>query len=193
MKVVAINGSVHKKGNTYDNLQLVLDQLDQAGIETELIQLAPMKLQPCTGCYQCAEKKDFKCHGVRDDALNDLVPKIIEADGLLLGSPTWFCNVTGHMKNLIDRLGILARGNNHALTRKVGAAVVSVRRAGGIPTFDAINHFFHIQGMIVPGSTYWNVGVGKTPGECMNDAEGVQTFTNLGKNMAWLLKKLEEK
>ncbi len=192
MKVVALNGSVHKKGNTYDLLNVALGELKSAGIKTELIQLAPLKIQACQACYKCAQKADGLCHGVKDDGLNEILPKIWEADGLLLGSPTWFSNVTGHMKNFIDRVGIVARVNGHLLTRKIGAPVVAVRRAGGIVVVDAINHFFFIQGMIVPGSVYWNVGIGREPGQCMQDDEGVETITLLGRNMAWLLKKTRE-
>lgn len=192
MKVVALNGSPHKRGNTYDLLNVALGELKTAGVKTELIQLAPLKLQPCTACYKCKKKTDGLCHGVKGDGLNDILPKIWEADGLLLGSPTWIGNVTGHAKNFIDRVTIVARTNGHLLTRKVGAPVVAVRRAGGIPTADAINHFFHINGVIVPGSTYWNVAIGRTPGECLQDKEGIETMTNLGRNMAWLLEKIHQ-
>lgn len=191
MKVVAVNGSPHQKGNTFICLQLVCDELKKEGIETEIIHLAPLKLQPCTACFKCAEKKNGLCVGVKGDGLNDILPKIFAADALLIGSPTWFSNVTGHVKNFIDRVGIVNRYNDHLLARKPGAAVVAVRRAGGIPTFDAINHFFLINQMIVPGSLYWNVGIGRLPGDCLNDDEGVQTFRRLGQNLAWLLQKLE--
>ena len=129
--------------------------------------------------------------GNQDDGLNEALAKIIEADGILIGSPTWFANVSGHVKNLIDRSGIVARVNDpNPLVRKVGAAVVAVRRAGAVQVFDAINRFFQINGMIMPGTIYWNLGVGREPGDCMKDKEGVATFEDLGRNMAWLLKKL---
>lgn len=192
MKVVAFNGSPRKRGNTYHCLQVVLKELKAEGIKTELVQLAPLKIQPCTGCYKCREKQDLRCHGVKGDGMNQALEKLFAADGVLIGSPTWFSNVSGHVKNFIDRAGITARVNDFALNRKVGAAVVAVRRAGAIPTFDAINHFFHIEGMIVPGSSYWNVSIGRTPGECLQDEEGMDTMVNLGRNMAWLLKKLQE-
>jgi multimeric flavodoxin WrbA len=190
MKVVAFNGSPHKQGNTYDCLQIVLHVLKDEGINTELVQLAPLKIQPCMACFKCAKKPDGECHGVKD-GLNEAVAKMFEADGILIGSPTWFSNVTGHVKNLIDRSGIVALRNNRALSRKVGAAVVAVRRAGAVPVFDAINRFFFINGMIVPGSTYWNLAIGREPGECLNDQEGVETLTNLGRNIAWLMKKIK--
>ncbi len=114
-----------------------------------------------------------------------------EADGIILGSPTYFSMMTSEMKALIDRAGFVARGNDDLFQRKVGAAVVAVRRAGGIPTFDAINHFFLISQMIVPGSSYWNVGIGLRPGDVEKDEEGLETMDDLGRNMAWLIKKLK--
>ncbi len=190
MKVVAYNGSPKKKGNTASLLKAVCEALKEEGVKTKIVHLAPHKIQPCTACYKCAKARSLKCLGVKGDGLNDLLPELLAADGILLGSPVWFSNVTGHMKNFIDRAGIVARANGHPLTRKVGAAVVAVRRAGGVPTFDAINHFFHINGMIVPGSVYWNIGIGRAPGDCLQDDEGMQTMEHLGRNMAWLLKKL---
>ncbi|MDP8225075.1 MAG: flavodoxin family protein [Candidatus Lernaella stagnicola] len=190
MKVIALNGSPKKNGNTALLLNTVCEVFQEEGIETSIIHLPPLKLQPCTGCFKCRKTKDGKCHGVTDDTLNDVLAQVIEAEGMLIGSPVWFSNVTGHVKNFIDRAGMVVRMNDHLLSRKVGAAVVAVRRAGGIPTFDAINHFFHISGVVVPGSHYWNVGVGGGPGECRDDAEGIETMRVLGRNMAWVLKKL---
>jgi multimeric flavodoxin WrbA len=112
------------------------------------------------------------------------------ADGIILGSPTYFSMMTSEMKALIDRAGFVSRSNGDLFKRKVGAAVVAVRRAGGIPTFDAINHFFLISQMIVPGSSYWNVGIGLAKGDVEKDEEGLKTMDDLGKNMAWLIKKL---
>ena len=112
------------------------------------------------------------------------------ANGIILGSPTYFSMMTSEMKALIDRSGFVGRANGDLFKRKVGAAVVAVRRAGGIPTFDAINHFFLISQMIVPGSSYWNVGIGLAKGDVEKDEEGLKTMDDLGKNMAWLLKKI---
>jgi multimeric flavodoxin WrbA len=190
MKVLALNGSPKKKGNTAAMLKVVCDTLKEEGIQTKTIHLAPLKLQPCTACYKCAKTLDRTCPGVKGDGLNDILPDVIAADALLIGSPVWFANVTGHVKNFIDRAGIVTRANGHLLTRKVGAAVVAVRRAGALPAFDAINHFYHINGVIVPGSKYWNLAIGRAPGDCLEDLEGVETMQNLGHNMAWLLKKI---
>ncbi len=189
MKVVAFNGSARKEGNTAVLLNLVLDELRSEGIETELYTLAGKPIQGCTACYQCFEKKNRRC-AVEKDIVNECIRKMDEADGILLGSPTYFADVSAGMKALIERCGMVGRANADMYHRKVGAAVVAVRRAGGIHVFNSLNYFFSISGMIIPGSSYWNLGIGRQPGEVNNDAEGVQTMKNLGKNMAWLLKKI---
>ncbi len=189
MKVVAVNGSPRAKGNTMQLLQVVCAQLDAEGIETEIIQLPPLKLQPCMACMKCAKAKDTFCHGP-DDGLNELLAKVWAADGLLVGTPTWFANASGHVKNFQDRCGLIARINGYTLNRKVGAAVVAVRRAGALPAMDAVNRMFQINGMIIPCATYWNFGFGLAPGDCQKDEEGLATMKSLGENMAWLLKKL---
>jgi multimeric flavodoxin WrbA len=189
MKVVAFNGSPRKDGNTNALLRHALSALEEAGIETELIQLAGTRLQGCRACRGCFRNKDQRCV-VRDDVLNDCVQAMIAADGILLGSPTYFADLTAEMKALIDRAGFVALANGRCLKRKVGAAVVAVRRAGSIHVFDSINHFFLIHEMIVPGSSYWNLGIGREKGEVEGDEEGIRTMRTLGQNMAWLLKKL---
>jgi multimeric flavodoxin WrbA len=116
---------------------------------------------------------------------------MVEADGIILGSPTYFSMMSSEMKALIDRSGFVGKANSNLYKRKVGAAVVAVRRAGAIPTFDAINHFFLISEMIIPGSSYWNIGIGLNKGDVEKDDEAMQTMDDLGRNMAWLLKKLK--
>lgn len=143
----------------------------------------------CTACYQCFARKDGKC-AVTNDSMNELIETLNTADGLILGSPTYFANVTSEMKAFIDRAGLVALANNSSLKRKAGAAVVAVRRAGALPVFEAINRFFTINQMIIPGSRYWNLGIGRNPGEVMQDEEGIETMKILGQNMAWLLKKI---
>ncbi len=189
MKVVAFNGSARKDGNTAILLNTVLDELKNEGIETELVQLAGQTIKGCKACYQCRKNKDQRC-SVTDDKMNDYIAKMIEADGIILGSPVYFTDVTTEMKALIDRAGFVARGNDHFFKRKVGAAVVAVRRAGSIHTFDTLNHFFLISQMIVPGSSYWNLGIGGKIGDVESDEEGLKTMQILGQNMAWLLKKI---
>ncbi len=189
MKVIAFNGSARKEGNTSILLNLVLDELKAEGIETEIYSLAGKPIQGCIACYKCFEKKNRRCN-VDKDILNECIAKMDQADGILLGSPTYFADVSASMKALIERAGMVGRANADMYNRKVGAAVVAVRRAGGIHVFNSLNYFFTISGMIIPGSSYWNLGIGRQPGEVNNDIEGVQTMKILGKNMAWLLKKL---
>ncbi len=190
MKVVAFNGSARKNGNTAILINYVLRELEQEGIETELVQLAGKKIRGCIACMKCFENKDQRC-SVTDDVLNSCIEKMIEADGIILGSPTYFANVSTEMKALIDRAGMTSIANDRMFKRKVGAAVVAVRRAGAIHVFNSINHFFFIGQMIVPGSIYWNMGFGLDKGEVEKDEEGVETMKVLGENMAWLLKKIQ--
>lgn len=189
MKVLAVNGSPRPKGNTGILLKLVLDELAKEGIQTELVQLAGKTLRGCVACYGCKKNKNMRC-AVEDDDLNACLAKMIDADGILLGSPTHFADLTPSMKALIDRAGYVARHNDNMFRRKVGAAVVAVRRAGAIHAFDSINHFFLISEMIIPGSTYWNIGIGREIGEVAKDAEGAEIMRTLGRNMAWLLHKI---
>ena len=190
MKVVAINGSARKDGNTAILIRRVFSVLESEGIETELIQLAGEQIRGCTACGTCRKIQNKQCKIVSDN-VNLYIEKMAEADGIILGSPTYFSMMSPEMKALIDRAGFVGRANGDLFKRKVGAAVVAVRRAGGIPTFDGINHFFLISQMIVPGSSYWNVGIGLNPGDVEKDEEGLKTMEDLGKNMAWLLKKLK--
>ena len=164
MKVIAFNGSARKDGNTAILVRHVFRELETAGIETELIQLAGSRIHGCIACMKCFENKDQRC-SVKDDNVNDCIEKMLEADGIILGSPTYFANVSTEMKALIDRAGMVSRANNDMLSRKVGAAVVAARRAGAIHVFNSINHFFFIGQMVVPGSSYWNIGMGREKGE----------------------------
>jgi multimeric flavodoxin WrbA len=188
LKVVAFNGSARRDGNTAILLKRVLGVLEAEGFETELVQLAGENIRGCTACRACFKNKNQRCI-ITDDNVNIYIQKIVEADGLILGSPTYFGMMSPEMKALIDRAGFVARATPNILKYKVGAAVVAVRRAGGMTTFDALNHFFLINQMIVPGSSYWNIGIGNKKGEVEADEEGMKTMDDLGKNMAWLLKK----
>jgi multimeric flavodoxin WrbA len=189
MKVVAFNGSARKDGNTAILLNVVLEELKKEGIKTELIQMAGENLRGCVACYKCFKTKDGRCANDKDK-MNKYIAKMREADGVLLGSPTYFSDVTSNMRALIERCGFVGRANDYILKRKVGSSVVAVRRAGAIPAFSSMNLFLHYMQMILPGSSYWNIGIGRDPGEVLKDAEGIQTMKTLGENMAWLLKKL---
>ena len=190
MKVVAFNGSPRVNGNTYHGLKIVLAELENEGIDTELVQLGGSKVYGCLACYKCYSNKDRRC-ARQDDQMNSFIEKIVEADGVIIGSPVYFSNVSTEVKALIDRCGLVAKANDQMLSKKVGASVIAVRRAGATFAYSAINLFFGISQMIIPGSSYWNMGMGRNPGEILKDEEGVETFKTLGKNMAWLLKKIK--
>lgn len=191
MKVVAFNGSARKKGNTEAMIQRVFEELEKEGIRTELIQLSGKTLKGCIACMQCFENQDQRC-AVNEDDMNFCIGKMLEADGIILGSPTYFADVSTEMKALIDRAGMTSIANDHMFKRKPGAAVVAVRRAGSIHAFDTMNHFFTINQMIIPGSIYWNMGFGLDKEEVKSDQEGMETMKSLGENMAWLMKKIIE-
>lgn len=190
MKVVAFNGSARKGGNTTILLSYTLAELKKEGIETELVELAGAKIHGCLACRKCSAKRNRRCSQEKDDIGNSCIEKMDAADGILLGSPTYVADVSPEIKALMDRACLVSRANGGMLRHKVGAAVVAVRRAGAIHAFDAMNHFFLINEMVVPGSSYWNVAIGLEPGDVEKDAEGIQTMKVLGQNMAWLLKKI---
>ena len=189
MKVVAINGSARRGGNTAILLGHVLGELAQEGIETELVELAGATIHGCLACRKCSTRKDRRCSQTNDMG-NVCIDKMAAADGILLGSPTYVADISPEIKALIDRACLVAGANGGMFRRKVGAAVVAVRRAGAMHAFDALNHFFLISEMIIPGSSYWNIGIGREPGDVEKDEEGIQTMKTLGRNMAWLLKKV---
>ena len=191
MKVIAFNGSPRKEGNTSILLGQVLRELENEKMETELVHLKG-PLRGCIACGKCIERRDGKC-AFDADIINSCIKKMTEADGILLGSPTYFSDLTPELKALIDRSGFVAKANGDLFRRKVGAAVVAVRRAGAIHVFDSINHFFLISQMIIPGSSYWNIGLGREAGEVERDREGLQTMDTLGKNMAWLINSINER
>jgi multimeric flavodoxin WrbA len=189
MKVVAFNGSPKGEGNTYHLIQRVFAELHKEGIQTEYIHIGNKDLKGCTACRKCQENKDKKCV-LPDDGINGYIERIEKAEGILLGSPVYFSNVTAQIKAFIDRVGYVSKANDGLFKRKVGAAVVAVRRAGAMLAFSELNLFYLIQEMIVPGSSYWNIAIGRMPGEVLRDEEGMKTMEVLGQNMAWLLKKL---
>ena len=185
MKALAINGSPRKDGNTRLLLEAALAPLKEAGWETEQVQVGGRSIHGCRACGVCMERKDGQCASDKD-VFNEVFGKMLEADVILLGSPTYFADVTAEMKALIDRAGFVAMANGSAFAGKIGAAVVAVRRGGATHAFDTMNHLFFISQMIVPGSTYWNMGYGLEPGQVAGDAEALRNMTHLGRAAAWL-------
>ncbi|KIX15311.1 flavodoxin family protein [Dethiosulfatarculus sandiegensis] len=190
MRALAINGSPRKGGNTQILLEKALEPLNRAGWETELVQIGGKKIQGCLACRKCAENLDQKC-AVKKDIFNEIMGKMISADALILGSPTYFTDVSAEMKALLDRSGLVALANGRLFKGKIGAAVAAQRRAGSIHVFDTINHMFLMNQMIIPGSIYWNMGLGREKGEVKEDAEGLANMENLGLTIDWLAKAIK--
>lgn len=189
MKAVAFNGSPRRDGNTSILLKYVLKELEEGGIETELVQLAGKKILGCVHCQKCWEARDRHCAN-RSDYVNACIDKMLEADAIIFGSPTYCAGPSTQLKALMDRSSYVAKANDDMFKYKVGAAVVAAYRSGTITTLNAINNFFTIEQMIIPGSSYWNLGYGRDKGEVEEDKVGIRTMRVLGQNMAWLLKKL---
>jgi multimeric flavodoxin WrbA len=185
MKAVAINGSPRKGGNTEILLKKVLATLAEAGWETEFVQVGGTPIRGCQACYVCFERKNSQC-SQKDEFFNECFQKMAAADAILLGSPTYFTDVSAEMKALLDRAGLVALANGGLFRGKIGAAVVAVRRGGGTHAFDTMNHMFLMSGAIVPGSTYWNLGFGREKGEVTKDEEAARNMTDLGRTIAWL-------
>lgn len=190
MKVVMFNGSPNKEGNTYHALRIVANELEKEGLETEIIHVGNKTIRGCIACGYCTKNKNGKCV-ITTDPVNEWVEKMIDADGIILGSPVHYSAIAGTMKSFLDRAFRVAEANDSMLRLKAGAAVVAVRRAGGIPTFDQLNNYINHSEMIIPTSNYWNVINGRLPGEVLQDEEGNQIMRILGKNMAWLIKLIE--
>ena len=185
MYALAINGSPRKGGNTQLLLQEVLKELTAAGWATELVQIGGKPIRGCMACNRCFENQNRQC-AVTTDPLNDILEKMMKADAMILGSPTYFAALGADLKALIERAGYVAYANGHAFAGKIGAAVVAVRRGGAIHVFDSINHMFQMSQMIVPGSTYWNMGFGLEKEDVQNDEEGLMNMRHLGRTIAWL-------
>ncbi len=189
MKVVGINGSSRKDGNTAFIINIIFAELNKAGIETELIQLAEADIQPCRACFACRGKGNCVFTG---DAFCDIFRRMTEADGIILGSPVYSADVSSKMKAFLDRGGVVVATNPRLLRHKAGASVAAVRRAGGMTAVDTMNHFLLNKEMLVVGSTYWNMVYGREIGEVSKDEEGLSNMRNLGQNMAWLLNRLKD-
>jgi len=190
MKVIAFNGSPHPNGNTYHALNLVCNELEKEGIETKVVTVGNKMIGGCLACNKCIKNKNEKC--INDnDKVNNWIQMIKEADGILLGAPVHYASIPGNMKSFLDRAFYVAGMNNSLFRHKVGASIVAVRRTGGMPAFNELNNFLNYSEMLLPTSNYWNVIHGTSPGEILQDLEGVQTLQILGKNMAYLLKLID--
>lgn len=190
MKVIAFNGSPRPEGNTHLAISTVLRELENVGIETELINVGNQRIRGCIACNWCARHGGERCV-FKDDDVNAWIEKIRSADGIVLGSPVYFSGINGTMKSFLDRAGYVLAQTQGVLRGKVGAALIAVRRSGGVAALDQLNHYIHYFQMVAPSSNYWSVIHGMRPGEAVQDDEGVQIHRILGKNMAWLMKSLE--
>jgi multimeric flavodoxin WrbA len=190
MYAIAVNGSPRAGGNTEILLKETLSQLEEGGWETELAKVGGTAIRGCLACYKCFENKDNECI-IKTDCFNEIFAKMLNADAMILGSPTYFAAVSADLKALLERAGLVAIANDHAFTGKIGAAVVAVRRGGATHAFDSINHMFQMSRMIIPGSTYWNMGVGRDKGEVRDDEEGMANMRHLGKVIDWLGRSIE--
>jgi multimeric flavodoxin WrbA len=188
-KILAINGSPRKGGNTSILIRHIAQELENEGIETETVQLGGKKIHGCTACMKCFENKDRQCV-IDSDPVNACIEKLVEADGVILGSPVYFLDVTPEMKAFIDRAGFVSFSNGHLFRHKVGNAVVAVRRTGASRTLDTMLHFFLAHDMIVPG--FPGIGVGRDIGDVEQDDEGIANVKRVGQNMAWLLQIMEK-
>lgn len=192
MRILGINCSPRKGGNTELLMKEVFRTVEKEGIKTDIFQLGGKKVNGCIACMKCRKKKDGICHQ-KNEAINECIERMLKADAIIIGSPVYFSDLSTEAKALIDVSGYALRGAGNPLKHKVGAAVIAVRRAGAIHAFDSINHFFLINEMIIPGSSYWNLGIGKEKGDVLKDEEGMKTMRVLGDNMAWLLRKIHHK
>lgn len=190
MKVVAFNGSPHKKGNTYNAIETVAKELEKEGIEVEIVHVGNKAIRGCIACGGCSRNQNERCILDKDE-VNEWIQKMKEADGIILGSPVYYSAIAGTMKSFLDRAFYVASSNGGMFRHKVGASVVAVRRSGGIPVFDQLNNYINYSEMIMPTSNYWNVAYGTAPGEVTQDEEGMQIMRVLGKNMAWMMKVVE--
>jgi len=189
MKVLGINASARKDGNTAILIRTVFEELEAAGIETELVQFSGQVIEPCKACWACGGQKNC-VH--RKDMFRDVFEKMAEADGILLGSPVYSANVSANMQAFLERAAVVGDMNPGVFTHKVGAAVAAARRGGALQAVDAMNHFFLNHEMYVVGSVYWNMAYGQMPRDVLKDEEGIANMKNLGQNMAFLLKALKQ-
>ncbi len=189
MNVIAFNGSPNKEGNTYQLIRYALTEIEKEGIKTEIIQIGGQTVNPCTACGKCFENLDRQCVQEKD-IVNECIEKMVKADAILIGSPTYFASVTPEIKAFMDRVFFVAMANGALFNRKLGAAIAAERRAGAVCVLDTINHYFGISGMFSAGSSYWSLGIGLEPGDVKRDEEGILTMKQLGENIAWFIRSI---
>ena len=191
MKAVVVCGSPRVKGNTQMILESACEVLEEKGVDSEIVLLHDKFIKPCTACEKCKQLRDRTC-SIKDDDFHLVLEKMIEADAFIIGTPVYFGCATSQTTSLLHRVGYVARQNNHFLKGKVGGPVVVARRAGHNFTYAQLVFFFTINGMIVPGSTYWNIAFGRKKGEVVEDEEGMTTVRTFAANVADLLYKLKQ-
>lgn len=190
MKIVAFNGSPNKEGNTYHSIKILTELLESSGVETEIVQVGHNKIRGCMACQKCIKNRNMKCV-FDDDPVNEWIQKMVNADGIILGTPVHYAGVAGTMKSFLDRAFYVIGANGNGLRNKVGVSLAAVRRSGGITAVDQLNKYLEYSEMIIPSSNYWNVIHGARAGEVLKDDEGVQILETLSKKMLWALKLVE--
>lgn len=190
MKALAINCSPRKGGNTETLLRKALEPIAEAKHGVEFMQVGGTRIHGCTACGACGRMKNRRCV-IDEDMFNMVFAKMLDADAILIGSPTYFANMSAEAAALIGRAGYVALANGGLLRRKIGAGVASMRRGGAVNVVDGIHRLFLINQMIVPGSTYWNFGLGTAPLDVLDDGEGLRNMRDLGEQIAWLLRLME--
>jgi len=191
MKVLAINGSPNNNGNTAQALQILLDEMQKQGIETELVTIGNKTIHGCIACWKCREAQNGTCVAFPNDSVNELMPKLVAADAIVLGSPTYFAGINGTMKSFLDRVFFVSLGNGGLFRLKYGTAVVVLRRGGGTSAFDELNKYLQISEMTIASGCYWSAIHGRAPGEIHQDLEGLRVLRVQGRNLSYLLRLAE--
>ena len=190
MKIVAINGSPRKNGNTTLCLEAVRKEVEAAGVEFQVFQPGA-NVHPCLACYHCLDNGTLRCIQT-DDMINDIIAACIEADGILLASPVYHGGIAGNMKCVLDRLMLAAGCGVNQFHHKVGGALCTLRRSGGSETYHQLLATMDCMEMVLVTADYWGAVHGANPGEVMGDTEGLDVAAQLGRNMAWMVKVLAE-
>ncbi len=188
MKVLGIVGSPRKNGNTEILTAYVLKAIAEEGLDTELQRLAGLDIRPCNACMAC--QKEERC-AIGDDFF-PVYLKMKDVDGIILASPVYYGSATALMKAFMERAGYISRYNGEPFSGKVGGPLVVARRAGHNFTMAQLTMWFQILGLVVPGSSYWNIAFGRGKGEVTKDEEGMKTAWNFGKNVARVIKALNK-